>query len=92
MICILGGYLMEQYQFDTQALIEGISLSESELRKEITEKFVGNSLIVGGDSELMKVHYHTDYPGKVIDYLASLGDIFDIVIENMDRQSRGEKG
>ena len=40
----------------------------------------------------MKVHFHTDYPGKVIDYLNTLGDIFDVVIENMTRQARGEKG
>ena len=83
---------MEEYQFDTQALIEGCSLDEGALRKVITEKFVGNSLIVGGDSELMKVHFHTDYPGKVIDYLNTLGDIFDVAIENMTRQARGKKG
>lgn len=83
---------MKEYQFDTQALIEGCQLSETQLRQQIMEKFVGNSLIVGGDNELMKFHFHTDHPGKVIDYLATLGDIFDVVIENMERQSRGEKG
>lgn len=83
---------MNEYQFDTQALIEGCQLTEKKLRKQITDHFVGNSLIVGGDNELMKVHFHTDHPGKVIDYLTTLGDIFDVVIENMDRQSRGEKG
>lgn len=83
---------MNEYQFDTQALIEGCQLSDAQLRQQIMERFVGNSLIVGGDSELMKFHSHTNHPGKVIDYLATLGDIFDIVIENMTRQSRGEKG
>ncbi|MGM9891712.1 kinase to dihydroxyacetone kinase [Limosilactobacillus sp.] len=83
---------MKEYQFDTQALIEGCQWSATQLRQQITERFVGNSLIVGGDSELMKFHFHTDHPGKVIDYLATLGDIFDVVIENMERQSRGEKG
>ncbi|MCD7086521.1 hypothetical protein [Limosilactobacillus fastidiosus] len=40
----------------------------------------------------MNFHFHTDHPGKVIDYLTTLGDIFDVVIENMERQSHGEKG
>lgn len=83
---------MSDYRFDTQALIEGCQLSEEQLRQNIMEQFVGDSLIVGGDAELMKFHFHTDQPGKVIDHLATLGDIFDVVIENMDRQSRGKKG
>jgi len=83
---------MEDYQFDTQVLIEGCSLDEEQLRTAITTKFVGNSLIVGGDAELMKVHFHPDHPGQLIDYWATLGDIFDVVVENMDRQAHGKKG
>ncbi|MBB1079556.1 kinase to dihydroxyacetone kinase [Limosilactobacillus sp. STM2_1] len=83
---------MSEYHFDTQALVEGCLLSEIQLRKQITDHFVRNSLTVGGDNELMKIHFHTNHPGKLIDYLANWGDIFDVVIENMDRQSRGEKG
>jgi len=83
---------MDHYQFDTQTLIEKCSLNETQLRDAITTKFDGNSLIAGGDHDLMKVHFHTNHPGKVIDYCATLGDIFDIVIENMDRQADGKKG
>ncbi|KRO00710.1 kinase to dihydroxyacetone kinase [Companilactobacillus kimchiensis] len=83
---------MDHYQFDTQTLITGCTLNEDELRETITSKFEGNSLILGGDNDLMKVHFHTNYPGSVIDYCATLGDIFDVVIENMDRQAAGKKG
>ncbi|WP_027699608.1 hypothetical protein [Weissella oryzae] len=83
---------MEEYTFDTQALLEGAKLDEETLRNMILQGFEGNSLIVGGDAELMKVHFHTNQPGKVIDYLLTVGDVFDVVIENMDRQARGEKG
>ena len=31
-------------------------------------------------------------PWKVLEYCASLGEIYDIVVEDMDRQSRGLKG
>ncbi|GAK31658.1 hypothetical protein WOSG25_130100 [Weissella oryzae SG25] len=89
---INGGNVMEEYTFDTQALLEGAKLDEETLRNMILQGFEGNSLIVGGDAELMKVHFHTNQPGKVIDYLLTVGDVFDVVIENMDRQARGEKG
>ena len=44
------------------------------------------------DEELLKLHYHTDEPWKVLEYAASLGDIHDVVIENMRRQEAGLKG
>ena len=45
-----------------------------------------------GDDELIKIHFHTNEPWKVLEYCASLGEIYDIVVEDMDRQSRGLKG
>ena len=45
-----------------------------------------------GDEDLIKIHYHTNEPWKVLEYCRSLGEIYDIVIEDMDRQERGLKG
>ena len=45
-----------------------------------------------GDEDLIKIHFHTNEPWKVLEYCASLGEIYDIVVEDMDRQSRGLKG
>ena len=45
-----------------------------------------------GDEELIKIHFHTNTPWKVLEYCASLGDIHDIVVENMERQSDGLHG
>ena len=44
------------------------------------------------DTDLIKVHFHTNEPWKVLEYCASLGEVYDIVIEDMDRQARGLKG
>lgn len=44
------------------------------------------------DDELIKIHFHTNEPWKVLEYCSTLGEIYDIVIEDMDRQSRGLKG
>ena len=45
-----------------------------------------------GDEELIKSHFHTNEPWKVLEYCASLGEIHDIVIENMERQADGLSG
>ncbi|HIW72915.1 MAG TPA: kinase to dihydroxyacetone kinase [Firmicutes bacterium] len=81
-----------EYRFDTQLLIEGENLSEDEIHEYITRNMEGDCLLVVGDEELIKIHFHTNAPWKVLEYCASLGDIHDIVVENMARQSDGLHG
>lgn len=83
---------MLEYKFDTQLLIEGEGLSEDEIHDYITEHFAGDCLIAVGDEDLIKIHFHTNEPWKVLEYAASLGEIHDIVVENMERQSDGLHG
>ena len=49
-------------------------------------------LLIDGDEDPIKIHYHTNEPWKVLEYCATIGEIYDIVVEDMDRQSRGLKG
>lgn len=83
---------MIEFKYDTQLLIEHCQLDEDALHDAISANFIGDSLIIGGDEELMKLHFHTNTPWKILEYCATIGDIFDIVVEDMDRQSRGLKG
>lgn len=83
---------MIEYKFDTQLLIEGENLSEDEINDYITKNIEGDSLLAVGDEELIKVHFHTNIPWKVLEYCSSLGEIYDVVIENMERQSNGLQG
>ncbi len=56
-------------------------------------KFDTQLLIEGKDlDEDAKIHYHTNEPWQVLEYCASLGEIYDIVVENMERQEQGLKG
>ena len=83
---------MLEFKYDTQLLIEGKDLDEDRLHDYITEHFRGDCLLAVGDDELVKVHYHTNEPWQVLAYCASLGDIYDVVIENMQRQADGLDG
>ena len=83
---------MLEYKFDTQLLIEGENLSEDDIHDYITAHFKGDCLLAVGDDTLMKIPYHTNEPWDVLAYGASLGDIFDVVVENMERQENGLKG
>ncbi len=83
---------MLEYKFDTQLPIEGTGLDEDAINDYITNHIKGDCLLAVGDDELIKIHYHTNEPWQVLEYGASLGDIHDIVVENMERQANGLDG
>src|SRR5947209_11752921 len=47
----------------------------------------GVSTVVAGDEKMLKVHTHTPWPGKILDYGVGLGSLLDINIENLQEQS-----
>lgn len=73
---------MIDYRYDTQLLIEGTGLDEDAINDYFRTNFQGDCLLAVGDDELIKIHYHTNEPWKVLEYCASLGEIFDIVVED----------
>ena len=81
-----------EFRYDTQLLMEGENLDEDEISEYFTEHFKGDCLLAVGDEELIKIHFHTNEPWLVLEYCASLGEIYDSVVEDMDRQARGLKG
>ena len=81
-----------EFRYDTQLLIDGEGLDEDQIFDYISNNFVGDSLLAVGDDTLIKVHYHTNEPWKLLEYCRTLGEIYDIVVEDMDRQSRGLQG
>ena len=83
---------MVEFKFDTQLLIEGCTVDEDDVDDYIKSHFQGDCLLVVGDEEAMKLHFHTNQPWQVLEYCAGLGEIYDIVVENMERQEQGLKG
>ena len=96
-----------EFRYDTQLLLDKYGLDDDEcddlvdeIRDHIIDTFSGDSLVVAGDTgedefgekAIVKLHFHTNEPWLVLEYCRSLGEIYDIVVEDMDRQSRGIHG
>jgi len=74
----------ESYGYDIQFLISGNDLPISDIRDTIAS--MGDSALVVGDSETIKVHVHSADPGKVIGYATTKGALRDVVVEDMQEQ------
>ena len=83
---------MIDFKYDVQLLIDGDDLSEDRTREYFSSNFNGDSLLLVGDETLLKVHFHTNEPWQVLEYCATVGEIYDIVVENMERQADGLQG
>ncbi len=83
---------MLEFRYDTQLLIEGEDLNEDAINDYITNNFKGDCLLAVGDDTLIKIHFHTNEPWLILEYCSTLGDIYDVVVENMERQEKGLKG
>ena len=57
---------MLEFRYDTQLLIEGENLDEDKINEYFTNNFKGDCLLAVGDEELIKIHFHTNEPWKVL--------------------------
>lgn len=73
-----------EWPYDIQFLLHGENLDVEQITHTIDN--MGDSALVVGDSSLLKVHVHVIDPGEPLSYAASLGQIDDIVVENMRLQ------
>ena len=83
---------MLEFKYDTQLLIEGENLDEDKISEYFTNNFNGDCLLAVGDEELIKIHFHTNEPWKILEYCNTVGEIYDIVVEDMIRQTAGLQG
>ena len=74
------------YGYDVQFLISGTDLKAEAIRKRIAG--MGQYPLVVGNAQLLRVHLHTPDPGVPLSYGVTQGNLLDIVIENLDEQSR----
>jgi fatty acid kinase len=76
---------LSKYRYCTVFLIEGNELDRGALESELEQ--LGDSLLVVGDADAIKVHVHTDDPGKALSIGTRVGAIGRIEIANMHVQT-----
>ncbi|HFF0317643.1 TPA: fatty acid kinase catalytic subunit FakA [Staphylococcus aureus] len=62
------------------------AFDEQEFRQDMSQ--FGDSLLVINDEEIVKVHVHSEYPGKVFNYGQQYGELIKLKVENMREQHR----
>lgn len=80
-----GEDALGDYGYCTEFIVEG-ALNFDEFRADMLR--LGDSAVVVGDNELIKVHIHTPDPGAALTYATQHGSLVKVKIENMDLQNR----
>ena len=76
---------LSRYRYCTTFLIEGDELDSDAIESELEQ--LGDSLLVVGDREALKVHVHTDEPGRALAVGTARGVIDRVEIANMHEQT-----
>ena len=79
-----------KFHYCTELMIHNAKKDHEYVRKHITEAVDGDSLVCVGDEGIIKVHYHSNDPGKIISFALTIGELFDIKVENMKEQMARE--
>ncbi len=74
------------YGYCTEFMLKGEDLEVEKIKTHLNKK--GESLIVVGDKNTIRVHVHALEPGNIIKYATSLGTIHQVSVRNMDEQHR----
>jgi uncharacterized protein len=76
---------LSRYRYCTTFVIEGDELDSDAIEAELEQ--LGDSLLVVGDREALKVHVHTDEPGRALALGTAVGVIDRVEIANMHEQT-----
>ncbi|MFC2168407.1 DAK2 domain-containing protein [Acidobacteriota bacterium] len=71
-------------RYCTEALIVGKGMNLEKLREDIIP--FGNSAILAGSEEKIRIHIHTDHPADLFDRLKDYGTIAQIKADDMQKQ------
>jgi DAK2 domain fusion protein YloV len=76
---------LSKFQYCTVFLVEGNGLDAETLENQLEQ--LGDSLLVVGDENALKIHVHTDDPGAALSLGSAVGVLERIEIANMHRQT-----
>ena len=72
------------HKYCTECAILGNNINRSELKGTI--KNLGDSMVVAGTSSRVKVHIHTNEPGKFFKICSAYGKLLDQKVDDMTKQ------
>ena len=75
-----------KFGYCTEFIILGDSNHAEEFKSKVINK--GDSLVVVGYEDVIKVHIHTNNPGKVLEEAVKFGELSKIKIDNMREEHR----
>lgn len=86
----VGAQATEEIDIKFGYCTEFIILGDANRAKEFQDKIeeLGDSMIVVGYDDVIKVHIHTNDPGKVLSHAVQLGELSKIKIDNMREEHR----
>lgn len=73
------------HRYCTEALIEGVAIDLNELKQDM--RMFGDSLVVAGTNEKVKLHIHTNEPAQCFRTLRKYGQIIEQKAEDMVMQN-----
>ncbi len=76
---------LSEFRYCTVFVVEGENLDAESLEQELER--LGDSLLVVGDPSALKIHVHTDEPGKALALGTAIGTIEGVEIANMHAQT-----
>jgi len=74
----------EGYGYDVQFILVGRHLDVEQIRRDL--EAMGESVLVVGDANTVKVHLHVQDPGRPLSYAIRWGSLRDVVVEDMQAQ------
>ncbi|MCS7251496.1 MAG: DAK2 domain-containing protein [Anaerolineae bacterium] len=74
----------EGYGYDVQFILVGRDLDVDQIRRDL--EAMGDSVLVVGDTNAVKVHLHVHDPGRPLSYAIRWGSLRDVVVEDMQAQ------
>jgi len=74
------------FGYCTEFFLKASGVDVNVFRNQLAE--LGDSIVVVGDDNIVKVHIHTNNPGKILEKALERGELSKIKIENMREQHR----
>ncbi|MBF8982190.1 DAK2 domain-containing protein [Lutibacter sp. B2] len=77
-----------EFGYCTEFMIKGKDINIEKFKRTIVN--YGDSMLVVGTADLVKVHIHTNHPGQVLEHGIKVGQLVDIKVDNMRVQHQNK--